>query len=100
MAKIIRKKKQRHLRVQSIVSLMFVVSLLSWLGTQTFLKTIQVNYLVKTQELQTQIADLENENSTIAIKIQALQRGDRISAAVAGDDLKSYSNITQITKGE
>lgn len=100
MAKIIKRKKQKRFRIEGFVSLLFFVALISWFATQTLLKTVQVDMIVQQKEISNQIADLENENSTLEIKIQSLQRGERISASIEGDGLNSYSNITQIGQGD
>lgn len=86
MARFVVRKKKRTLRRRRALSVLFFVAVSLWFCKQVFLKNYQYDLMLKQQELQQQIAEAKEEQTTLSIEVQSLQSYNRL---VSVSDLKS-----------
>ena len=101
MAKIVKVKKKRSMRLQVFTLLFFSVSLVMYLCSSLFLRSINNSLSTQKQQIETQIAALKVENDAVKVAIQGLSNRERVvSIATDGGLSMNQSNIVTITKGE
>lgn len=101
MAKIVRKRKKRNIKLQVFSLFMLSLSSVLYLGTSLFVRSYNNSLSTQKQQLESQIAALEVENDAIKVTIQNLSTRDRV-VSIANDAglTMNQSNIVTITEGE
>ncbi len=101
MAKIVRKRKKRNIKLQVFSLFMLSLSCVLYLGTSLFVRSYNNSLSTQKQQLESQIAALEVENDAIKVTIQNLSTRDRV-VSIANDAglTMNQSNIVTITEGE
>lgn len=89
MARIVRRKR-RKLRLQGFAIILITFALISWLGTTLFVNTINASLTMKIQQMNDELAKLNDENQTLNFEIQSLENKDRIY------EVASTNNMDQI----
>lgn len=89
MARIV-KRKRRKLRLQGFAIIFITFALISWLGTTLFVNTINASLTMKIQQMNDELAKLNDENQTLNFEIQSLENKDRIY------EVASTNNMDQI----
>lgn len=89
MARIV-KRKRRKLRLQGFAIILITFALISWLGTTLFVNTINASLTMKIQQMNDELAKLNDENQTLNFEIQSLENKDRIY------EVASTNNMDQI----
>ena len=101
MAKIVKVKKKRSMRLQVFTLLFFSVSLVMYLCSSLFLRSINNSLSTQKQQIETQIAALKVENDAVKVAIQGLSTRERVVSIATDAGLSmNQSNIVTITKGE
>ena len=101
MAKIVKVKKKRSMRLQGFTLLFFSVSLVMYLCSSLFLRSINNSLSTQKQQIETQIAALKVENDAVKVAIQGLSNRERVVSIATDAGLSmNQSNIVTITKGE
>ena len=101
MAKIFKVKKKRSMRLQVFTLLFFSVSLVMYLCSSLFLRSINNSLSTQKQQIETQIAALKVENDAVKVAIQGLSNRERVVSIATDAGLSmNQSNIVTITKGE
>ena len=101
MAKIVKVKKKRSMRLQVFTLLFFSVSLVMYLFSSLFLRSINNSLSTQKQQIETQIAALKVENDAVKVAIQGLSNRERVVSIATDAGLSmNQSNIVTITKGE
>ena len=101
MAKIVKVKKKRSMRLQVFTLLFFSVSLVMYLCSRLFLRSINNSLSTQKQQIETQIAALKVENDAVKVAIQGLSNRERVVSIATDAGLSmNQSNIVTITKGE
>ena len=101
MAKIVKVKKKRSMRLQVFTLLFFSVSLVMYLCSSLFLRSINNSLSTQKQQIETQIAALKVENDAVKEAIQGLSNRERVVSIATDAGLSmNQSNIVTITKGE
>ncbi len=101
MAKIVKKRKKRSIKLQVFSIFMLSLSCVCYLGTSLFVRSYNNSLSTQKQQLESQIAALEVENDAIKVTIQNLSTRDRV-VSIANDAglTMNQSNIVTITEGE
>ena len=101
MAKIVKVKKKRSMRLQVFTLLFFSVSLVMYLCSSLFLRSINNSLSTQKQQIETQIAALKVENDAVKVAIQGLSNREIVVSIATDAGLSmNQSNIVTITKGE
>ena len=101
MAKIVKVKKKRSMRLQVFTLLFFSVSLVMYLCSSLFLRSINNSLSTQKQQIETQIAALKVETDAVKVAIQGLSNRERVVSIATDAGLSmNQSNIVTITKGE
>ena len=101
MAKIVKVKKKRSMRLQVFTLLFFSVSLVMYLCSSLFLRSINNSLSTQKQQIETQIAALKVENDAVKVAIQGLSNRERVVSIATDAGLSmNQSNIVTIKKGE
>ena len=101
MAKIVKVKKKRSMRLQVFTLLFFSVSLVMYLCSSLFLRSINNSLSTQKQQIETKIAALKVENDAVKVAIQGLSNRERVVSIATDAGLSmNQSNIVTITKGE
>ena len=101
MAKIVKVKKKRSMRLQVFTLLFFSVSLVMYLCSSLFLRSINNSLSTQKQQIETQIAALKVEKDAVKVAIQGLSNRERVVSIATDAGLSmNQSNIVTITKGE
>ena len=101
MAKIVKVKKKRSMRLQVFTLLFFSVSLVMYLCSSLFLRSINNSLSTQKQQIETLIAALKVENDAVKVAIQGLSNRERVVSIATDAGLSmNQSNIVTITKGE
>ena len=101
MAKIVKVKKKRSMRLQVFTLLFFSVSLVMYLCSSLFLRSINNSLSTQKQQIETQIAALKVKNDAVKVAIQGLSNRERVVSIATDAGLSmNQSNIVTITKGE
>jgi len=96
MAKL-RKRKTRRLRLEGIAVIMFTCALLCLMLSSLFIKTRNASLTMKIQELNAEVAALQNDNQSINIEIQTLENKDRVFViAQAANMAQTQDNIVSV----
>ena len=81
--------------------LFFSVSLVMYLCSSLFLRSINNSLSTQKQQIETQIAALKVENDAVKVAIQGLSNRERVVSIATDAGLSmNQSNIVTITKGE
>lgn len=101
MAKIVKKRKKRSIKLQVFSIFMLSLSCVCYIGTSLFVRSYNNSLSTQKQQLESQIAALEVENDAIKVTIQNLSTRDRV-VSIANDAglTMNQSNIVTITEGE
>ena len=98
MARIVKKKKRRRLNLLGIGTVLFTLAVLSWLATSLFVNTMNTALTMKIQQLNTELAQLKNENQTINIEIQNLENKDRVYALAQSANMeRNLANVVSVS---
>lgn len=101
MAKIVKKKKVKKIRLQNFTVMLFLFAALSSLGSSLFLRSYNNSLSVEKQKIDVEIATIQTENEAVRVQIQTLSSRDRVVsiATEAGMGL-DQGNIVTIANGE
>ncbi len=101
MAKIVKKKKKRVIRLESVAMVLFAIATVSVLFSSLFVRT-QKNYLtMQIEDLRAECASLEEENTLLNSEINELISVDRIYEIATSSGLsQDTSNVINVTSGE
>ena len=89
------------MRLQVFTLLFFSVSLVMYLCSSLFLRSINNSLSTQKQQIETQIAALKVENDAVKVAIQGLSNRERVVSIATDAGLSmNQSNIVTITKGE
>lgn len=101
MAKIVKKKKVKKIRLQNFTVVLFLFATLSSLGSSLFLRSYNNSLSVEKQKIDVEISAIQTENEAVRVQIQTLSSRDRVVsiAADAGMGL-DQGNIVTIANGE
>lgn len=98
MKKAAKKNKVKKFKLVQFTKVLFVTSVLLYLVSALFLRTINNSLSTKVQELQTEIAKIEQENDFLEIEIAQLSRRDRVDNIADENGLRmEEDNIITIT---
>ncbi|MEG0076740.1 hypothetical protein [Anaerorhabdus sp.] len=101
MAKIVKKKKVKKLRLQNFTVVLFLFAGLASLGSSLFLRSYNNSLSVAKQKIDVEIASYQTENEAVKVEIQTLSSRDRIESIASDAGLESNSNnIVTIASGE
>lgn len=101
MAKIVKKKKKRVIRLESVAMVLFTIATVAVLFSSLFVRT-QKNYLtMQIEDLRAECASLEEENTLLNSEINELISVDRIYEIATSSGLsQDTSNVINVTSGE
>lgn len=98
MAKIVRKKKKKKMKLVSFAVSFFLFSAVSYLGSALFLRTYNNTLSTQKQSIDSKIADLQTQNDAVKVEIQTLSTRDRVDTIASDNGLSlDQSNIITIT---
>ena len=98
MAKVVRKNKPKKFKLVRFSYILFGFSVLLYLVSALFLRTINNSLSSEVQELQNKIAQIEQENEFKEIEIAQLSRRDRVDNIADENGLRmDEDNIITIT---
>lgn len=101
MAKIVKVKKKRSMRLQVFTLLFFTLSLVMYLGSSLFLRSVNNSLSTQKQQIETQIAALKVENDAVKVTIQGLSNRERVVSIATDAGLSmNQANIVTITEGD
>lgn len=93
-----RKNKPKKFKLVQFTKVLFVFSVFLFLMSSLFLRTINNSLSTEVQDLQNQIAQIEQENEFIEIEIAQLSRRDRVDNIADENGLRmDEDNIVTIT---
>lgn len=93
-----RKNKPKKFKLVQFTKVLFVFSVFLFLVSSLFLRTINNSLSTEVQDLQNQIAQIEQENEFIEIEIAQLSRRDRVDNIADENGLRmDEDNIVTIT---
>ncbi|MBR2825598.1 MAG: hypothetical protein IKE51_04980 [Solobacterium sp.] len=96
--KTTRKRKPKRFKLVTFTRTLFVFSVFLYLVSSLFLRTINNSLSTEVQDLQNQIAQIEQENEFIEIEIAQLSRRDRVDNIADENGLRmEEDNIVTIT---
>lgn len=78
MAKIVRKKKKKSLKLVQFTVTFFAFSVFLYLASALFLRTYNNSLSAKKQVIEAQIADVQVQNDALRVVIQTLSTRDRV----------------------
>lgn len=101
MAKIVKRKKVKRLRLQNFTVVLFLFAAICSLSSRLFLRSYNNSLSVEKQKIDSEIASIQTANEAYVVDIQSLSSRDRIEsiASDAGLDNNS-SNIVTVAIGE
>lgn len=101
MAKIVKVKKKRSMRLQVFTLLFFTLSLVMYLGSSLFLRSVNNSLSTQKQQIETLIAALKVENDAVKVTIQGLSNRERVVSIATDAGLSmNQANIVTITEGD
>ena len=101
MAKIVKKNKNRRkLKVESMATLLFMVSLLLYLGSSIFLKSYNVNLGKTAADYEKEISDVKEEKEALRVEVEQLRARDRILAQAKDQGLQTNQDNVVIIGSE
>ena len=78
MAKIVRKKKKKNVKLINFTMIFFMASVLIYLASALFLRTYNNSLSARKQVIEAQIADIQVQNDALRVAIQTLSTWDRV----------------------
>ena len=101
MAKIVKKNKNRRkLKFESMATLLFMVSLLLYLGSSIFLKSNNVNLGKTAADYEKEISDVKEEKEALRVEVEQLRARDRILAQAKDQGLQTNQDNVVIIGSE
>ncbi|MEA4874184.1 hypothetical protein [Anaerorhabdus sp.] len=101
MAKIVKKKKVKRLRLQNFTVVLFLFAAICSLGSRLFLRSYNNSLSVEKQKIDTEIATIQTANEAYRVDIQTLSSRDRIESIASDAGLDNNSNnIVTVANGE
>ncbi|NCB33003.1 MAG: hypothetical protein EOM64_03815 [Erysipelotrichia bacterium] len=98
MAKIVRKKRKKQLKLVSFAVSFFLFSAVSYLGSALFLRTYNNALSTEKQSIESKIADLQTQNDAVKVEIRTLSTRDRVDTIASDNGLSlDQNNIITIT---
>lgn len=95
MVKIVKKKKK--FRIEGLISLVFVVSILAYFGSVTILRSHNVVLSKQETSLENSIDILENDVANLELEVKRLGNRDRIIQIAEEHGLKmNQENIVSV----
>ena len=97
MAKIIKKKTKRRIRLEGIAAGFFVFACLLCMSSSLFLRSYNIALTKDVQNMETEIKTLKTENEAIKVAVQNLSTRDRVYDIAQQDGLAAHQdNISTI----
>lgn len=99
MAKSLKKKKKKKLRLPVFTAVLFFVSVMSYLASVLFLRTYNNSLSSERQKILVQINELQVQNDAVAVEVNTLNNRERVNSIAADNGLSlEQNNIITITK--
>ena len=101
MAKIVKKKRKRILRIERLAMALFIIAITAVLFSSLFIRT-QKNYLtIQIEDLKAECSSLEEENAQLNIEINSLISADRVYEIAANNGLsQDTSSVISVIDGD
>ncbi|MEF9967584.1 MAG: hypothetical protein RR766_03645 [Longicatena sp.] len=101
MAKIVKKKKVKKLRLQNFTVVLFLFAAIASLSSRLFLRSYNNSLSVARQSIESEIASIQTENEAVKVEIQTLSSRDRIESIATDAGLGlDQNNIVTIANGD
>lgn len=100
MARIVRKKTKKRIRWFSVVSAVFMFSMILFFVTTVFIRNENTRLMKTIQDTQKETRLVEVQNETLKNEILQLQNRDRIISMAKAAGLSVTENVTTIRSGE
>jgi len=102
MAKIVKRKKKRKIRLVSFSLSLFMFSAVCYLASALFLRSYNNSLSTQKQAIDSQIATLQTSNDAVKVEIQTLSTRDRVETIASDNGLSLNQNniITVTTSGD
>ena len=99
MAKKIKQKKKKKLKLLNFSVVFFMPSAILYLGSTLFLRTYNNSLSSKKQEIEAKISELKVANDALAVEVNTLNNRERVNTIAADKGLSlDQNNIITITK--
>lgn len=99
MAKTLKKKRKKKLKLPFFTAALFFVSVMSYLASVLFLRTYNNSLSSQSQEIMAKINELQVQNDAVAVEVNTLNNRERVNSIAADNGLSlEQNNIITITK--
>lgn len=99
MAKAVKQKKKKKLKLLNFSVVFFMLSAILYLGSTLFLRTYNNSLSSKKQEIEAKISELKVSNDALAVEVNTLNNRERVNTIAADKGLSlDQNNIITITK--
>ncbi|MBR3203405.1 MAG: cell division protein FtsL [Solobacterium sp.] len=99
MAKAVKQKKKKRLKLLNFSVVFFMLSAILYLGSTLFLRTYNNSLSSKKQEIEAKISELKVANDALAVEVNTLNNRERVNTIAADKGLSlDQNNIITITK--
>ena len=99
MAKAVKQKKKKKLKLLNFSVVFFMLSAILYLGSTLFLRTYNNSLSSKKQEIEAKISELKVANGALAVEVNTLNNRERVNTIAADKGLSlDQNNIITITK--
>ncbi|MBP3868092.1 MAG: hypothetical protein J6D38_03175 [Solobacterium sp.] len=99
MAKAVKQKKKKKLKLLNFSVVFFMLSAILYLGSTLFLRTYNNSLSSKKQEIEAKISELKVANDALAVEVNTLNNRERVNTIAADRGLSlDQNNIITITK--
>ncbi len=99
MAKAVKQKKKKKLKLLNFSVVFFMLSAILYLGSTLFLRTYNNSLSSKKQEIEAKISELKVANDALAVEVNTLNNRERVNTIAADKGLSlDQNNIITITK--
>lgn len=92
MARIVKTKKRRVIRLEAIATLLFTTAIIFTIMANLFLRNINTSLMINIQKMNNESASLRTENQNLTVTIQTLRNKDRIFKAAEEAGLSRNNN--------
>ena len=99
MAKAVKQKKKKKLKLLNFSVVFFMLSAILYLGSTLFLRTYNNSLSSKKQEIEAKITELQIANDAVAVEVNTLNNRERVNSIAMDKGLSlEQNNIITITK--
>lgn len=101
MAKIIKKRRIKRMKIEGFAVIIFVIALSAYLFTSLFVRTINNSLVMKIEDINRETSELKMENDKLNLEIQNLISKDRVyDIATAAGLSQNQNNVINVVSGE